>query len=371
MRITSIQLHRVHLPLRHRFQTSSHAKADIEHILVRLEDASGQVGWGEIASPSGPFYGAETVDTCWCIARDHLVPLTLEAEWERPADLHRRLAKVRGNAFARAGFDMAAWALYTACVGVPLAQGLGGTRRRVAAGVSLGIEPTVDDLLAQVQAKVDEGYHRVKLKIAPGWDAAPVRAVRDAFPDLAMHVDANGAYRPGAEASAVLRELDDLGLLMIEQPFAPHDLLSHADAQAQLATPICLDESVETVDDLRTAVALHAGGILNIKVSRMGGLTEAVRAHDVARDAGWPVWCGGMHEFGIGRAANVALSALPNFSLPSDVSGSDKYYARDITTEPVVCRDGWVQVSDAPGLGWEPDPAFMAQNTVAVHRAGV
>lgn len=368
--VTSIQLHRVHLPLRHRFQTSSHAKGDIEHILVRLEDVAGIVGWGEIASPSGPFYGPETVDTCWSIARDHLVPLTLAAEWEQPADLHGALDKVRGNAFARAGFDMAAWALHTVASGVPLARALGGTRDRVAAGVSLGIEPTIDDLLAQVQGKVDEGYHRVKLKIAPGWDAAPVRAVRDAFPRLAMHVDANGAYRPGDDTREVLRALDGLDLLMIEQPFAPHDLLSHARAQAMLATPVCLDESVETVDDLRTAIALRAGGILNIKVSRMGGLTEAVRAHHVAQDAGWPVWCGGMHEFGIGRAANVALSALPGFTLPSDVSGSDKYYVRDITTEPVVCRDGWVAVSDAPGLGWEPDLAFMAENTVAVHEAG-
>ena len=363
IRIQHVELRRVRLPLVHPFQTSSHAKRELEHILVGITDASGATGWGEIASPSGPYYCAETVETCWAVARDHLTPLVLGTTWEHPAELASALARVRGNHFARAGYDMAAWALWSALSGVPLASALGGTRSRVEAGVSLGIEPTIDELLAQVERRVAEGYRRVKLKIAPGWDVEPVRAVRAAFPGTPLHVDANGAY-PLLERG-VFRELDRLDLLMIEQPFAPRALVAHAELQATLVTPICLDESVEDVEDLVTALRLKAGRVLNIKVSRMGGLTHAVRAHDLARSEGLPVWCGGMHEFGIGRAANVALSSLPGFSLPSDVSGSDKYYARDVTTEPVVCESGFVTVPSVPGLGWQPDLSFLEERTVA------
>ncbi|MEU4695111.1 o-succinylbenzoate synthase [Actinoplanes sp. NPDC023714] len=361
-RIAHVSLRRVRLPLVHEFQTSSHAKRFLEHILVRYESTGGAVGWGEIASPSGPFYSAETVSSCWAVARDFLIPIVRATEWDHPAALAGAMAKVRGNHFARAGFDMAAWSLFAAASDVPLAAALGGTRARAEAGVSLGIEPTIDALLEQVASRVAEGYRRVKLKIAPGWDVEPVRAVRAAFPDVPVHVDANGAY--SESDIAVFSSLDELGLLMIEQPFAPRALVAHAALQSRLRTPICLDETVEDVDDLVTALRLGAGRVLNIKVSRMGGLTHALRAHDVARAEGVPVWCGGMHEFGIGRAANVALSSLPGFTLPSDVSGSDKYYARDVTTRPIVCADGWVDVPSTPGLGWEPDREFIESMTV-------
>lgn len=361
IKIEKVELRRVRLPLVRRFRTSSHAKRGLEHILVTLTSTDGAVGWGEIASPSGPFYSAETVESCWAVARDHLAPIVLRAGWEHPSELAAALAKVRGNHFARAGFDMAAWALWSRACGVPLAKALGGERAKVEAGVSLGIEPTIDDLLEQVGLRVAEGYRRVKLKIAPGWDVAPVKAVRAKYPDVPMHVDANGAYP--VDEVAVFEELDDAGLLMIEQPYAPRALVAHAALQERLSTPICLDESVEEVDDLVTALKLGAGRILNIKVSRMGGLTHAVRAHELALARDMPVWCGGMHEFGIGRAANVALSSLPGFTLPSDVSGSDKYYARDVTTEPVVCTGGFVEVPTGPGLGWEADLDFLAGRT--------
>ncbi|GIF07399.1 o-succinylbenzoate synthase [Actinoplanes siamensis] len=361
IRISHVELRRVRLPLVHRFQTSSHAKRELEHILVAMTDQDGTVGWGEIASPSGPHYCAETVESCWAVARDHLTPLVLGASWEHPAELAARLGRVRGNHFARAGFDMAAWALWSTARDIPLARALGGTRERVEAGVSLGIEPTVDALLEQVSQRVAEGYRRVKLKIAPGWDVSPVRAVRAAFPEIPLHVDANGAYQ--ASDRDVFRDLDRAGLVMIEQPFAPRALVDHARLQATLETPICLDESVEEVDDLVTAVQLKALRILNVKVSRMGGLTHAVRAHDLARAEGIPVWCGGMHEFGVGRAANVALSSLPGFTLPSDVSGSDKYYARDITTEPIRCESGLVTVPAVAGLGRTPDLSFLRECT--------
>ncbi len=360
-RIASVTLRRVRLPLVRRMQTSSHAKTYLEHILVELTTTDGATGWGEIASPSGPFYGPETVESCWAVSRDHLAPLVLGLDWDHPTALAAALAKVRGNHFARAGFDMAAWSLWSAARGEPLARALGGERTRVEVGVSLGIEPTIDELVAHAAQRVAEGYRRLKLKIAPGWDVEPVRAVRAAFPDVPLQVDANGAY--GALHTPELLRLDGFGLLMIEQPFAPRALVAHAELQQRLTTPVCLDESIEELDDLVTAVRLGALRILSIKVSRMGGLTPAVRAHDLAVAEGLPVWCGGMYEFGIGRAASVALCALPGFTLPGDVSGSDRYYARDITTEPVICTDGLVDVPTGPGLGWQPDQPFLDTRT--------
>lgn len=364
MKIIGISLYKTRLPLVHGFETSSHRKNFLDHILVRLTDETGATGWGEIASASNPFYSPETVDTTWLIARRYIVPAVLGLEWEEPAALALAWKTIRGHEFAKAGFDMAGWALYSGVRGESLATSLGGVRTHVAAGVSLGIEPTIDALLAQVSTHVTSGYGRVKLKIKQGWDIEPVRAVRAAFPDLDLHVDANGIYENSDDTTEVMRTLDTTGLTMIEQPFEPRDFVSHARLQAQLETPICLDESVETLADLRTMVAMDAGRILNIKVSRMGGLTVARDAHDLAASHNIPVWCGGMHEFGIGRAANVALSSLPNFVYPSDVSGSDKYYERDIIAPPVVADHGQVTVPTGPGLGHEVLTGWIAENTI-------
>ncbi|GAB3490423.1 o-succinylbenzoate synthase [Nocardiopsis coralliicola] len=346
----------------HAFETSSHRKDHLDHILVRLATESGAEGWGEIASPSDPYYCGETTETAWLTAERYLLPAVAGAEWDHPSQLPELWRRVRGNRFAAAGVDAAGWALWAAETGVSLAAALGGTRSSVTAGVSLGIEPTYEALLAQVARQVEAGYPRVKLKIAPGWDREPVRVVREAFPDTDLHVDANGAYPGDAESMAVLRGLDRYGLLMVEQPFAPRDLLSHAELQKGMDTPVCLDESVEELDDLRTALALGAVRVLNIKASRMGGLTAAAAAHDLAGEHGIPVWCGGMHEFGVGRAANVALSSLPGFTLPSDVSASSKYYARDVIDPPVTADQGSVAVPTGPGLGHAVDTAFIAEN---------
>lgn len=360
MRIDAVELFAARLGLVHEFETSSHRKEYLEHILVRVTDADGAVGWGEIASPSAPYYCAETVRTCWEVASVHLVPALLGKEWTHPDEVSRLWEKVRGNEFAKAGLDMACWTLWATARRLSLAEALGGTRASVIAGVSLGIEPTIDDLVSQVAAQVAAGYPRIKLKVAPGWDVEPVRAAREAFPDLMMHVDANGAYTEDDEHLAALRALDEANLAMIEQPFAPRDLLAHARLQKDVATPLCLDESVVELHDLRTALDLGSGRIVNIKVSRMGGLTAAREAHDLAADHGVAVWCGGMHEFGVGRAANVALSSLPGFTLPSDVSGSDKYYRRDVIDPPVVAEHGVVTVSrSTPGLGHEVDEDFV------------
>ncbi|MEU4196044.1 o-succinylbenzoate synthase [Kribbella sp. NPDC026611] len=360
LKIVAARLHRVRLPLVHAFQTSSHRKAFLDHILVELEDASGAIGWGEIASSSDPYYAPETVESCWHIAEHYLLPAVLGRVWSHPSDLVNM--KVRGNNFAKAGVDTAAWTLWAETQSLPLATVLGGTRTEVVAGVSLGIEPTIDELLQQVEQQVEAGYPRVKLKITQDWDVEPVRAVRAAYPELDLHVDANGIYT--ADDVERLAKLDDFELTMIEQPFAPKDLLTHAKLQSMIDTPVCLDESIETVDDLETALELRALQVLNIKVSRMGGLTPARRAHDRAQQAGIPVWCGGMHEFGIGRAANVALSSLPGFTLPSDVSASEKYYARDLIEPAVVAADGVVQVPTGPGLGHRVDRDLIAANTV-------
>ncbi|TCC34448.1 o-succinylbenzoate synthase [Kribbella speibonae] len=359
--IVAARLHRVRMPLVHEFQTSSHRKTYLDHILVELEDASGAIGWGEIASSSDPFYAPETVESCWHIASQYLLPAILGRPWNHPEQLTNR--KVRGNNFAKAGVDTAAWALWAETRSLPLATALGGTRTEVVAGVSLGIEPTIDELLTQVQQQVDAGYPRVKLKIAHDWDIEPVRAVRTAYPELDLHVDANGIYTAGDLEH--LRKLDEYRLTMIEQPFAPRDLLTHAELQRTIGTPVCLDESVETVADLETALKLEALQVLNIKVSRMGGLTPAREAHDRARDAGIAVWCGGMHEFGIGRLANVALSSLPGFTLPSDVSASEKYYARDLVVPAVAAVQGVVQVPQATGLGHTVDRDLITANTIA------
>lgn len=364
MRIERVRLFFVRLPLVHRFETSSHSKDGIEHVLVELTDRDGTVGWGEIASPSDPYFCSETVDTSWNMSVRHLVHRVLAHEWEHPADLETSWVKVRGHEFAKAGFAGAAWDLFSRTQGTSLASALGGTRSEVHSGVSLGIEPSIDALLAQVQRQLEAGYGRVKLKIAPGWDLEPVRATRAAFPKVDLHVDANAAYLRGEESTALFRSLDPFDLTMIEQPFGARDFIAHAELQKHLQTSICLDESIVSIEDLETMLRMRAGRILNIKVSRMGGLTQAKRAHDLAEQSGVPVWCGGMHEFGIGRATNVALSSLPNFSLPSDVSGSDKYYARDIIDPPVHAIDGVVAVSTSPGLGYRVDVEWIEREAL-------
>lgn len=357
IQIVRLDAFRLQLPLVHGFETSSHRKAALEHILVRVEDPDGVVGWGEIASPSDPFYSPETVDTCWLILQRYLAPALLAHTWSTPEEAGLAWARVRGHHFAKAGLDIACWDLFARRAGDSVASLLGGTRPVAVAGVSLGIEPTIDDLLAQVSRHVSDGYSRVKLKISPGWDVEPVREVRAAFPSLLLQVDANGAYTPDVpDHLRSLLSLDAFELLLIEQPFAPGALAAHARLQETLSTPLCLDESIDDLGQLDTAITLRAGRILNVKVSRMGGLTPSRIAAARAVDAGWQVWCGGMHEFGVGRSANVALASLEGFTLPSDVSGSDKYYSQDVVTPAVLAISGAVPVPyDRPGLGHDVD----------------
>ena len=351
MRIDQIDLRIVRLKLVRPFQTSSSRKEHLDHILVRVI-AGGVIGWGECASPSDPYYCPETTETCWHILKDFLAPLVLGREWSNIDELVHLYRLVKGNKFAQSGLEMACWDALARAQGQPLRALLGGTRGEVLSGVSLGIEKQIEPLLDQIERYQAEGYRRIKLKIAPGWDVDVVRQVRERFPTIALQVDANSAYT--LDDLPALKALDDFDLLLIEQPLAHDDIIDHARLQAALKTPICLDESIHSADDARKALDLGACRIINIKVSRVGGLREAKRVHDVCFARGVPVWCGGMHEFGIGRAANVAIASLPGFTVPGDVSGSDKYYAEDIVLPPILAYNGAIAVFDGPGLGVEP-----------------
>ncbi len=353
MRIDRVDLRIVRLPLIRPFRTSSSWKDHLDHILVQVEGVGDDVeGWGECASPSDPYYCPETTETCWHILKDFLVPAVIGREWTTIEELVANYRTVKGNRFARAGLEMACWDLLARSKGLPLHAMLGGTRGEILSGVSLGIEESVDALLEQVDRYLEEGYRRIKLKIAPGWDVDVVRRVRERHPAALLQVDANSAYT--LDDLPTLRSLDAFDLLLIEQPLAHDDIIDHARLQAELKTPVCLDESIHSADDARKAIELGACRVINIKVSRVGGLLEAKRVHDVCQARGIPVWCGGMHEFGIGRAANVAISSLPGFSLPGDVSGSDKYYAVDVVDPPILAHRGAIAMFDGPGLGVAP-----------------
>jgi O-succinylbenzoate synthase len=353
--LCSVDMFLVRLPLVRAFTTSSHTKDHLEHILIRAIDQEGNEGWGECASASDPYYCSETSETSWHILRDFLVPGLLGKAFDDAAEAAATWSQVRGNNFAKAGLEMACWDLLTRARKTSLAAALGGTRQEIYSGVSLGIEPTVAGILEQIEHYLDQGYKRIKMKIGPGRDLAYLRAVRERWPDVLLMADANSAYSlDNPEHQAALLALDDLNLMMIEQPLADDDIVDHARLQAQLKTPICLDESIHSVHDARKALDLGSCRIINIKVSRLGGLGEAKRVHDlcVAREV--PVWCGGMHEFGIGRAGNVAICSLAGFTLPGDVSGSDKAYREDIVDPPIRAHSGAISVPwDRPGLGFD------------------
>jgi O-succinylbenzoate synthase len=351
MRIHQIDLSLVRLPLVRPFQTSSSRKEHLDHILVRVLTADGAIGWGECASPSDPFYCPETTETCWHILHDFLAPMVLGRQWTKIEELAALYRRVKGNAFARAGLEMACWDALGRSQGRSLAELLQGTRPQILSGVSLGIEPDLDRLLERIARFLGEGYRRIKLKIGPGRDLEVVRRVRERFPSVPLQVDANSAYT--LADLGILQRLDAFDLLLIEQPLAHDDIIDHAWLQRKLSTPICLDESIHSAEDARKALDLGACRIINIKVSRLGGLLEAKRVHDLCHARCVPVWCGGMHEFGIGRAANLAIASLPGFTLPGDVSGSDKYYREDIVEPPILAAQGAIAVPTGPGLGVE------------------
>ncbi|MBI3270418.1 MAG: o-succinylbenzoate synthase [Planctomycetes bacterium] len=358
-----LDLLHLRLPLLHFFETSFGRVDAQETLLVRVE-ADGLVGWGECPASAGPFYSSETVVTCRYVLREFLVPLLRAHPVSDPTECGALFRGVRGHRMAKAGLEMALWDLRARREGRPLSALYGGNRKRIESGVSLGIEDRVEDLLARVGEFIARGYRRIKVKIKPGWDLAVLESLRERFPDVPLMADANSAYT--LDDLAHLKRLDAFRLMMVEQPLAYEDIVDHRRLQAEMATPICLDESIHSADDARRALELGSCRIINIKQARVGGPTEARRLHDVCARAGAPVWCGGLLESGVGRAHNVAISSLPGFTLPGDVSGSDRYWKEDVVEPPVlVAPDGTIQVPTGPGLGYEVVEERVARWTVA------
>ena len=356
--VERVVLETIRMRLKQAFRISSGVSEERRIVLVRLVTAD-RTGVGECVAGEEPNYSYETVDTALLMIEQHLAPAILGLEFPGPRELAHALTRaIRGHPMARAALEMAAWHVEAQQRDVSLATLLGGEKDRVEVGVSIGLQPSVDSLLREIQGYVDQGYRRVKLKISPGHDIEFVRHARDAFPELALQVDANAAY--GVADIEHLRRLDACGLLMIEQPFPEDDLLTHAKLQRQMETPICLDESVGSAAECEAALALGAAGVVNIKPGRVGGLTEAIRIHDICANAGVPVWCGGMLETGIGRAHNVALASLPNFRYPADLSASDRYWDRDVVDPPFTLEsDGTILVPRRTGLGTDIDERFL------------
>ncbi|HUR76838.1 MAG TPA: o-succinylbenzoate synthase [Acidimicrobiales bacterium] len=362
MQIEAVALRRVSMPLVRPFRTSFGTETDRDVVLVRVRTAEGD-GWGECVAMGEPGYSSEYVEAAQLVLRKHLVPRLLSHDGVGAFDVSRVLAPVRGHRMAKAALEMAVLDAELRVRGQSLADALGATKSAVECGVSVGIPGSIDELLAQVSGYLVDGYKRIKLKIEPGWDIEPVRAVRDAFPTVPLQVDANQAYTEGDAER--LAKLDDCDLLLIEQPLAEDDLIGHAKLSRKIATPICLDESLHSAADTLTAIELGACSIVNIKAGRVGGYLEAVKVHDLCLSIGVPVWCGGMLETGLGRAANLALAALPGFTLPGDTSASDRYFFTDIT-EPFVMHDGVLDVPTGPGLGVAPDIDILTKFTTAV-----
>jgi o-succinylbenzoate synthase len=374
MKIDRVVLRQISMPLVHFFETSF-GRTTARHMVLVEAQGEGVSGWGEVTAGENPFYNEEWTDSAWLILRDYVAPRVIGREVAGPDDIAPLSAHIRGHNMARGGLETAVWDLAARLEGVPLWKKIGPhslqapARREIPCGVSLGIHDTVDALLARIERELADGYQRIKLKIKPGWDVDVVRRVRERFPSIKLSVDANSAYTL-ADADH-LRRLDEFYLMMIEQPLSHDEIVDHAELQAKLATPICLDECIRSAHHAEQAIRLRACGIINIKLGRVGGFREAKRVHDVAQAAGIPVWCGGMLEAGIGRAHNIALSTLPNFTLPGDVSASKRYWARDIIQPAVeVSPQGTIAVRDEPGFGYPLDLDFIRSITVREERIG-
>ena len=349
MKIERLELRLLKLPLVHFFETSFGRIYDKHFIIVRLE-GGGATGYGECVADRDPYYSSETNEAAWHILTDFIAPRVVGRSFDHPREVFPALKAIRGHNMAKAAVEMAAWDLYARQRGEPLAKALGGTRDRIASGVSVGIQDTLDDLAAKIERELAAGYRRVKIKIKPGWDVSAVETVRRRFGAILLMVDANAAYTL-ADAGR-LSGLDGFDLMMIEQPLDYDDLADHARLQKKLKTPICLDESIKTVAIAREAISAGACRIINIKPGRVGGFGESMSLHDLCASCGVPVWHGGMLESGIGRAANIHLATLPNFTLPGDIAASRRYFDPDLIDPPIeIAADGTIAVPTEPGIG--------------------
>lgn len=353
MKIKGVTLRHLKMKMKFDFATSFGSFNEKEFILVEAHDESGISGWGESVAFYAPVYNEETVQTNWHMLEDFLIPLLLDKEIPHPDEVSQIFEPIRKNNMAKAAIEGAIWDLYAKREQKPLYQVLGGKNTEIEVGISIGIQKCIDDLLQVIEGHVNEGYKRIKVKIKPGWDVDVIRAIRKQFPTIALMADANSAYR--LEDIELLQQLDEFDLTMIEQPLASDDIVDHAQVQKVLKTPICLDESIHSYEDARKAIELGSCKIINIKIGRVGGLTEAKRIHDLCKENGIPVWCGGMIEAGIGRAHNVAITTLSNFTLPGDTAASSRYWEEDIIEPEVTVQDGMITVPKKIGIGYTPN----------------
>jgi O-succinylbenzoate synthase len=350
VKIESITARELRMHLKEPFETSSSITRERRVLLLEVR-SDGLSGWGEITVDEEPFYNSETTDTAWHILRDFIVPLTLGKSVETAQEVIPLMSRIRGHEMARAGLENALWDVESQQKGIPLHRLLGGSLTEIPCGVSLGIQPTVSLVAAKIEHELAAGYQRIKLKIKPGNDVGMVKEVRRIFPKVNLMVDANSAYT--LQDAEWLREFDGCDLMMIEQPLAWDEISQHAKLQAQMQTPICLDECIHNARHACAAIELEACRVINVKLGRVGGHSEAKRVHDVCHERAIPVWCGGMLESGVGRVHNIAMSTLPGFVLPGDVSASKRYWDQDIIEPEVeVTARGTIKVSESPGLGY-------------------
>jgi o-succinylbenzoate synthase len=362
MRLCQATLREIQMPLVRPFETSF-GRTTERRILLMEVDADGATGWGECVAGERPSYSPETIETAWHILRDFIWPTLVRKEISGAADVWELLSPLRGHNMAKAAIEAAVWDAEARQKNLPLWKLIGGTLEEIPCGVSIGIQESDDELERAVERELAAGYQRIKIKIKPGYDVEPVGRLRKRFPKIRLMVDANSAY--GLSDAARLRELEAYYLMMIEQPLGWDDIWSHAELQRQLKTPICLDECIHTQEHAQAAIALGACRIINMKLGRVGGFAPARRIHDLCRGRGIPVWCGGMLESGIGRAHNIALSTLPNFTLPGDVTASKRYWTEDvIEPEVTVTPQGTIRVPTGPGIGYEPRRERIDQLTV-------
>lgn len=363
MIITSVELREIRLPLVHFFETSFGRTTERRILLVRVTDQDGAEGWGECTAGEGPFYCEEWTESAWSTITTFLAPLVIGKQIASAANIWSLLSAVRGNRMAKAALDTACWDLEARALDVPLWKHLGGARAEISSGVSLGIEETPAALLEKITKEIAAGYQRIKIKIKPGWDVNIVAQVREEFPDIPLMADANSAYT--LADVEMFKKMDHYNLMMIEQPLAHDDIFDHAELQRQLTTPICLDESIHSAADAQHAIALASCRIVNLKLGRVGGHTQAKTVEQVCRESNIPVWCGGMLESGIGRAHNIAMATLAGFTLPGDVSASARYWEEDIIEPPVtVGPEGTIKAPDRPGIGFEINLARIDKLTV-------
>ncbi|MGE6259965.1 o-succinylbenzoate synthase [Heyndrickxia sporothermodurans] len=362
MKVKEVTLRHIKMKMKFPFTTSFGTFQDKEFILLEAKDENGISGWGESVAFHSPWYNEETLNTNWHMLEDFIIPSILNKEIHHPYDVFDLLSYIRKNNMAKSTMEGAIWDLYAKQQGITLASALGGEKRQIEVGISIGIQETVQDLLQIIDRYVNDGYKRMKVKIKPGWDVEVMREVRKHFPNVPLMADANSAYR--LEDFDRLKALDEFDLMMIEQPLASDDIVDHARLQKEISTPVCLDESIHSYEDARKAIELGSCKIINIKIGRVGGLTESKRIHDLCQKHGIPVWCGGMLESGIGRAHNIALTTLSNFVMPGDTAGSSRYWEQDIIEPEVVVENGMIIVPDQPGIGFEPNQEFIQQLTV-------